>query len=123
MAITTTRPIVRSLTTGAAGLSKELTHATRDIEIQSIELHLAAAGATAENFTITRDVDAGSAYNTLLFSQNMNTETDAVLTDDDAKFVILAGDSLVFAYTNTDTRTFGLTIMYHFLPNKGTPGA
>ncbi len=119
MATTHEKQIVRAQETGAAALAFTLTDATQDIEIQSVELHLDAAAATSENFTITRSDVNNSEYNTLLFTQDMNTETDIAITDDDAKFLVMAGDSLVFAFTNSDTNDFGLTIKYHRLPVRG----
>ncbi len=119
MATSLERAIIRDQTTGAAALSATITDATRDIQIISVDFHLDAAGGTSENFTLTRSDANNSEFNTLLVSQDMNTETDLVLINQDADFRVMAGDSLVFAFDNTDTNTFGLTVMYHALPSKG----
>ena len=65
--------------------------------------------ATQETFTLKADAGRGSAYDTLLVSQAMNTITDISETFEGI-YDFYADDEIDGAWTNTDTKTFGLTI-------------
>ena len=71
------------------------------------ELHLSAAGA-ANSMTITRDSGDGAAYDTLVYTVDLSAITDDIKTWDNLYFD--SGDSLVVAWTNGSSRTYGLTI-------------
>lgn len=96
--------------TGAAAIAATLTP-TGPIELVCVKLHLSAAGGTAENFTVTIDSATAAAYDTILFSQDMNTVTD-ILWVPDQPIPILNDDELDFAYVNTNTRTYGLEVIF-----------
>ena len=100
--------VLTNNSTGAAALATTITFTTGQA-LDEVRLHLSANGGSAENFTITLDALAGSAYDVLLFSQDMNTTADVIYRPDrPAEFV--NGDKLVFAYNNGNTRTWGLEI-------------
>jgi len=96
--------------TGAAAMAESLTP-TGPMSVVSVKLHLSAAGGVSENFTITTNSVAAAAYDTLLFSQDMNTATD-VLWVPEQPIPITNNDVLDFAYANTNTRTWGLEVTY-----------
>lgn len=102
--------IMISRVTGAAAMSSTLSP-TYSFELIDVRIHLDAASATSENFTITLDSAKGTAYDTLVYSRDMDTVTDIIWTPEETlKFA--AGDSLIFAWANTNTRTYGLEIRY-----------
>lgn len=94
--------------TGAAAMNLTLT-VDENIVIKSVALHLSAAGGATENFVMKVDSDAAAAYDTVLLSQDMNTTTD--IFDNEERY-IAAGDDVDFTYTNTNSRTWGLTVQY-----------
>jgi len=81
-----------------------------DWEFLGFELHLSAAWATSEDLTVTRDALAGSGFDTLLYTRNMNGVQDIVYRFDPAK-IMRAGDVAKFAWANANSRTWGLTIL------------
>ena len=65
---------------------------------------------------LTLDSVAGVAYDTVLFSEDPSSlaSTDLVyLPDGDMKFK--TGDELKVTFTNTDTKTYGLSIYYQLI--------
>jgi len=102
--------ILISRATGAAGLSTTLSPAI-GFELIDVRIHVGVAPTTSENFTITLDSDTGATYNALIYSRDMATVTDIVWTPEETlKFA--PGDSLDFAWNNSDTKTYGLEIRY-----------
>jgi hypothetical protein len=96
--------------TGAAAIASSLTP-PGPIELVCVKLHLSAAGGAAENFTVTINSETAAAYDTLLFSQDMNTVTD-ILWLPDQPIPIVNNDVIDFAYANSNTRTYGLEAIY-----------
>jgi len=80
-------------------------------ELVSVRVHLSAAGGTAENFTIDVDSDAGTKYNVRMFTHDME-EVQDLFWSPDKDISCESGDRLVFTYANTNTRNFGLEIVY-----------
>jgi hypothetical protein len=74
------------------------------------KLHLSAASATAENLTATVDSGDGAEYDALVYSKDMNTIQNVIWRISDAEAIPFYNDDdmLVFAWTNTNARTFGL---------------
>lgn len=101
---------LRSYNTGSGVLSVTLNPGYA-FDLEGVRLHLSAAAATSENFTIDIDANEGSAYDTNIFTQDMATVQD-VLWQPDRPIKFVNGDQLVFSYTNTDGRTWGLEIIY-----------
>lgn len=96
--------------TGAAAIATSLTP-TAPIVLVCVKLHLDIAGGVAENFTVTINSATAAVYDTVLFSQDMNTATD-VLWLPEQPIPIVNNDVIDFAYANTNTRTYGLEVIY-----------
>ena len=96
--------------TGAAAIAATLAE-TGPIELICVKLHLSAAGGVAENFTVTVDSATNAVYDTVLFSQDMNTVQD-ILWLPDRPIPIVNDDEIDFAYPNTNTRTYGLEVIW-----------
>jgi len=102
--------IGRRFATGATALTTALTPKT-PFKLLSVLLHLSAA-ATQQNFTVTCDAGrVASVYDTLLVSQAMSGLTDVVRTWEGG-LEFKEDDEIDCAWTNTDTRTYGLTVTY-----------
>ncbi len=101
--------VARRFATGAAALATALTPKT-PYKLLSLVLHLSAA-ATQQTFTATIDATRGTAYDTVLVSQALVGVTDLVRTWTDG-FWLEPEDELDCAWTNTDTKTYGLTVTY-----------
>ncbi len=104
--------------TGAAAIDVD-TAIAADWELLSITLHLSAAGTTAEDFTVKLDANDGSAYDTTIFELDLSTDsvTDLVLTpnEDGLPAHFESGDELDIDWPNTETRTYGLRIVYRLI--------
>jgi hypothetical protein len=96
--------------TGSAAIAATHT-ATGWEEVLSVTLHFSSAPTTSENLTITLDANDGAAYDTLLYSidPSASSVTDLVWFPD-GTLVMENGDAIDVAYTNTDTRTYGVQI-------------
>ncbi|MHA2135397.1 MAG: hypothetical protein ACW99J_16170 [Candidatus Thorarchaeota archaeon] len=80
-------------------------------EFLGFELHLAAAGATSENFSIDVDAAKGAAWDTNLYSKDMNGVQDIVVNFDQPR-EFKANDLIVCTYTNTDgSNLWGLKLL------------
>lgn len=97
--------------TGAGALATALTPKT-PFRLLSVMLHLNGA-PTQETFTIKCDAGRGSAYDTLLYSQDLSvdTPTDVIRTFGEG-YDFLPDDEIDCAWTNTDTKTYGITANY-----------
>jgi len=96
--------------TGTAAIATSLTP-TGPTELVCVKLHLSAAGGSAENFTVTVNSATDAVYDTVLFSQDMTTVTDLCWVPD-RPIPIVNNDVIDFAYANSNTRTYGLEIIY-----------
>lgn len=97
---------------GAETMKVALAPGNVPFQLVSFELHLNTASATSENFTVTLDANKGSAYDVLLFSQDMNTETDVFQSYSSDEMYLEAGDVIRFAWANTNGCTWGLVVRY-----------
>lgn len=84
-----------------------------DFYLDSVTLHLSAAGTTAENFTVTLNANDGSAYDTVLVKQDLSvgSTVDLVYVPEDGPMLFESGDAIDVAWANTESRTYGLRIM------------
>ena len=74
-------------------------------------LTLNSASATVEDFTITLDSGYGSVFDVLLFKADMNGVQDRhVVNTEETRFT--KNDSLVFAWSNTDSVQWGLEVRF-----------
>jgi len=81
-------------------------------ELLEVKLHVGVAPTTAENFTITRDANEGSYWDELIRSYGMSGVTDFVWDVRDIPLRYQPDDKLIFAWSNSDGRTFGLEVIY-----------
>ena len=98
--------------TGAAAIATSLTvPAGATYQLISVTCNLSTAPTTSQAFTITLNAHAGAAYDTLLYTLDPSTTsvTD-ILWQPDVPIVLEGGDAIDVAYTNTDTRTYGVQI-------------
>ena len=100
----------RYYATGAAALSKSFPNSDTPCVVRNIRLHMSAAPTTSENFTITLNDKTGAAYDTVLFSSDLSVAsvTDILYAE---PIYLEAGDYVDIAFANTDTGTYGLTIL------------
>ena len=101
--------IQKSIYTGAAAVSIALD--AGQVQIERIEVHLSAAGGAAENLVVKLDALAGAAYDVVYLTEDMDTVTDIVFQPD-RPLEFVNGDKLVITYTNTNTRTYGISVYY-----------
>ena len=105
----------REIATGSAAMAP-VTFTPRDLEntavaakILEIRVHLDSASATTENLVIYVDSASGSAYDINVITEDMNTVQDLRACLD---LLLLDGDVLTFTWANSDSRTYGLEIIY-----------
>jgi len=72
-------------------------------------LHQSADGATAENFVILKDADAGTSFDTTIVTVPMNGVTNYCEMFE-RPWPIAAKDIVYCTYTNTNSRTWGLEL-------------
>lgn len=84
------------------------------VDFQMIEarLHLSATGGAVENYTITLDSENGAAFDVVLETAAMNADADVPTLWNDKKRYFNPGDVLLFEYANTNSRTWGLEVIY-----------
>ena len=82
-------------------------------KVRDIKLHLSAVGGSG-NFTMIIDSIIGSAYDTVIFSQDMTSIYDLVWVPKE-DIIVEALDTLNIAWSNPQSRTYGLEIRVDFL--------
>lgn len=99
--------------TGAAAIAASLAPGEA-FHLLGFELHLNAALSTSQDFTVTKDAGAGTAYDTELYSRDLGSDSvkDLIYYFDKPIKCYHKDDEIDFAYTNTDTKTYGLTIYW-----------
>jgi hypothetical protein len=86
---------------------------TGAIAVDSVTVHFSAAPTTSENLTVTLDAALGAAYDTVLLSTNPSlTAATSVVWKPDGQLLLGAGDVIVVAFPNTDTRTVSIRVTY-----------
>jgi len=96
--------------TGASALAKTLAPGV-PFRLIEVRIHLSAASATSENFTITMDSGTNAVHDMLLYSKDMNGVSDVAWILEENRYFESA-DELDFAWANTNTRTWGLELIY-----------
>ena len=97
--------------TAKAPLAASLTPPDYNIYLVCVKLHLSAVGGVAEDFTVTINSATATAYDTLIFSQDMLTVQD-ILWLPDQPIPVVNGDVIDFAYANTGNVTYALEVIY-----------
>jgi hypothetical protein len=106
LAVTATGAVAINTTTAIAA----------EWKLVQVTVHFNSAPTTSQNITMTLDNITGSAYDTVLYSVNpsLSAATDIVYIPD-GEFKFRSGDELAVAFTNTDTKTYGLSIYYQLI--------
>lgn len=109
------RRYVRATATGAAALSErvEVGQASR---VLWAGVKFSVAPTSTENLVIAYDSASGAAYDVTLLTYDPSAESaTAVSWEPDEAIYLMPGDALSVAYTNTDTTTWGLTVLLEVL--------
>jgi hypothetical protein len=81
-------------------------------ELIGFEVHLSAASATAENLLVNKDSERGAAWDTNIYTKDMNTVQNIIRTfDDEIPVRLEADDKIDFTWTNTNDTLWGIEVM------------
>lgn len=114
------KEIIEYPITGAAAIDHTITPG-RPFRLVGVRLHLSAAPTTSENFSIGLNDGKAAAYDTVLYKRDFSVGslTDLVLSASDLSLdsdhMFKATDFLDIDWTNTDTSTYGLTVLIELL--------
>ena len=99
--------------TGAAAINTETAPGVK-FRLLAARLHLGVAPTTSQAFTITLDSGIAAAYDTVLSSRDLSvgSVTDLLIPFGGDEYIFDASDVIDCAYTNTDTRTYGLVLIW-----------
>lgn len=85
--------------------------AGRTYRLMSVSLKYNTAPTTSQAFTVTLNAKAGATYDVLLYTVDPSVGAiTALVWQPDEPLYLEGGDAIVTAYTNTDSRTFGVQI-------------
>lgn len=98
--------------TGSGAMSETFSNRVHGKYLTEIRLHLSLAASTVEDFTVDLDSGAGSEYDVNIYTKAMSTVKDVVYTFNRPVRMTNAGDKIVCTYANSDSRTWGLEIVY-----------
>lgn len=87
----------------------------KDWELLGFRVHLNAASATAENLVVAIDSNTSSAYDTNLYTKDMNTLQD-VIYNFDPPVKLNKKDVVTFTWANTNDKTWGIEVFYKLIP-------
>jgi hypothetical protein len=98
--------------TGAAAIATTMTvPAGRIYQLISVSVKFSTAPVTSESMTVTLNAAAGAAYDIMLYTINPSLlATTNLIWFPDQPLYLQGGDAIDVAYTNTDTRTYGVQI-------------
>ena len=83
--------------------------AVRACKLISVSNKFSVAPAANEDFTVTLNAGAGAAYDVLLYSVDPSVASlTSIVWQPDSVLWLAPGDQIDVAYTNTDTRTYGV---------------
>ena len=86
-----------------------------EYELLGVRLHVkGVAPTTTENFTVTLDATEGSPYDVVHYTKDMDGINDVVWVPPKPLYFVV-GDELDFAWTNTETKQYGLAVRYRRL--------
>ena len=98
--------------TGAGAISEALSPGV-PFRLLRIEVKWSAAPTTSENFTVTLDAGAGSAYDVLMDSVDPSDgSVTSLVFGYGVGYEFEADDAIDIAYTNTDTKTISGRYVY-----------
>ncbi len=100
-------------TTGAAAVDITLKPG-QQFKIIEVRVHLSAAGGSG-NLTVTVDSgensSTGTEYDTVLKTQDM-TSIEDLMYQPSHPFYLDVDDAIKIAWANSNTRTYGITVVY-----------
>lgn len=101
--------------TGSAAIANATAPAAK-FRLLRVELHLSAAPTTSEDFTITLDAGDGANYDVNLYTLDLSAgSTTSLIVEFGKGYEYESDDEIDIAYTNTDTGTYGLRVVYELL--------
>lgn len=104
-------PFVAETPAGTETVSVALKPVDEKWALVSIDIHLSAAASTAEDLTANLDATKGSAWDRNILTKSMAAVADYIRKFDPPE-TFVKGDKIQFAWTNTDTRTWGINIKW-----------
>lgn len=73
------------------------------------EIHLSAASSTSENLVVSKDSDYGTAFDTKIYTKNMNTVQDIIFMVPEEEPIVCASGTVVdLTWDNTNNLTWGV---------------
>ena len=86
-------------------------------QLLGFELAINTAPTTSEDFIVTKNAGVDAVYDTVLYSNDLSdgSVTDIIYYFDVPIKCHNKDDAIDFAYTNTDDRTYGLTVYWRLL--------
>ena len=82
-------------------------------KLLQVNITLSAASATSENLVINLDSQLGVEYDVNIITKDMDTIVDLIINHWELRdFIIFEGDKITFTWANSDSRTWGLEIIY-----------
>ena len=99
--------------TGATALSHSVAPGYA-AELIDFRLKLNEVPTTSENFVASINAGAGAVYDSRVYTKDLSELTvgTVIVQGGEDEFVIESDGSFDFAYTNTDTKTYGLQVRY-----------
>ena len=102
--------------TGSAALSKSLAP-QGNFELLEFTVCLSAIPTTSELFTVMKNIAEGAAFDAAVYTKDFSTLTSGLpasicISYAPGEITFKAGDTLDFAYANTDAVTYGLQVKY-----------
>lgn len=96
--------------TGSAGIATSKT-ALYPSRLISVTCNFNAAPTTSEDFIVTLNLNAGAAYDSVLYTRDPSSpSTKSIVWTPGDEIRLEPGDAIDVTYTNTDTRTYGVQI-------------
>ena len=102
--------VFRIKETGSGALNVETEPSGAGL-LDSVRITLDAASATAENLIVKIDSASGAQYDITLAAQDMNTLSYYAFQPT-RPHQFFAGDKIDITWTNSNTRTWGLEVMW-----------
>jgi len=78
-----------------------------------VNIHLNTVSATSEDLVINLDSQLGVEWDVNIITEDMDTKKDLILNHWELRdYTMFEGDKVTFTWANSDTRTWGLEIIY-----------
>lgn len=99
--------------TGSSAIASSLTPPAPSgaLELVCVKLALSAAGGATEDFSITINSATAAVYDTVIFTQDMSAVADLIWCPE-TPIPVVNTDVIDFAYTNSNSRDYGLEVIF-----------